>query len=141
MPVSIADLGRNRRTFDFHTDYGEVRVTYRPYQMTPAREAEIARLAANERDEDENPDVQDTEQGLTKIIAQFCEVVEAWDLTGPLHSKPNGQGKLLVEPGEPVPVDPDILQYVSSYFMVSVLNSIAKDARPKKGRPGNSNDS
>lgn len=141
MPVSIADLGRNRRTFHFPTDYGDVRVTYRPYQMTPAREAEIARLGAASRDEDENTDVQNTEQGLTKIIAQFTEVVEAWDLVGPLSTKADGTGKVIVPDGEPVPIDPDILRYVSSYFMVSVLNGVAKDARPKKTRPDSLNDS
>lgn len=141
MPVSIADLGRNRRTFNFPTDYGDVRVTYRPYQMTPAREAEIARLGAASRDEDDNTDVQNTEQGLTKIIAQFTEVVEAWDLVGPLSTKPDGTGKVIVPEGEPIPIDNDILRYVSSYFMVSVLNAIAKDARPKKTRPDSLNDS
>lgn len=135
MPVSIADLGRNRRTFTFPTDYGDVRITYRPYQMTPAREAEISRLAAGNRDDDDNPDVQDTEQGLSKVIAQFCEVVDSWDLVGPLSTKPDGTGRIIVEEGNPIPIDPDTLRYVSSYFMVSVLNAIAKDARPKKTRP------
>lgn len=135
MPVSIADLGRNRRTFNMPTDYGDVRITYRPYQMTPAREAEIARLGADARDEDDNTDVQNTEQGLTKVITQFTEVVEAWDLIGPLSTKPNGEGTIIIPEGEPIPITPEVLKYVSSYFMVSVLNAIAKDARPKKGRP------
>jgi hypothetical protein len=139
MPVSIADLGRNRRTFEMPTDYGPVRVTYRPYQMTPAREAEIARMASDARDTDDDKDVQDTEQGLTKIIAQFVEVVEAWDLVGPLSTKPDGKGETIIEAGEPIPVTKENLQYVSSYFMVTVLNAVAKDARPKAKRSDNSN--
>lgn len=139
MPVSIADLARNRRTFEMPTDYGPVRVTYRPYQMTPAREAEIARIAADEREGEEDKDVQDTEAGLTKIIAQFVEVVEAWDLIGPLSTKADGSGKVIIEAGEPIPIDVATLHYISSYFMVSVLNAVAKDARPKRARQDNSN--
>lgn len=37
MPISIADISRGRRTMVYESDFGAVRVTYRPYQMTPAR--------------------------------------------------------------------------------------------------------
>lgn len=140
MPVSIADLGNNRRTFSFTTDYGPVRVTYRPYQMTPAREAEIARMAADDREQEESPEVGQTESGLTKIIAQFCEVVEVWDLVGPLSTKATG-GEIIIPEGETVPINPSVLRYVSSYFLVQVLNGVAKDARPKKTLRDNTNDS
>jgi hypothetical protein len=134
MPISIGDLAAGRRTFTLDTDFGGVRVTYRPYEMTPAREAELARLGDStlEDYEDEGRNTAETEAGLTKLIAQFCTVVEAWDLVGPLSDRTTGE--VIVEAGEPVPVNERTMRYVSSYFMVQVLNGIAADARPKKTR-------
>lgn len=136
MPVSIADLGATRRTFTMETEAGAIQVTYRPYEMTPAREAAISRLASaqtEELSEDEGEDVGNTEGGLTKIIEQFCTVVEAWTLVGPLTNRETG--KEIVKAGEPIPVNPSTMRYVSSYFMVRVLNAVADDIRPKKTRP------
>ena len=134
MPVSIAELASNRRTFTLNTEAGAVRVTYKPYEMTPAREAELSRLAdaALEEYEDEGDDTSKTEAGLTKLIAQFCIIVEAWDLVGPLSDPTTG--RMIVEAGEPIPVNHETMRYVSSYFMVQVLNALAEDARPKKTR-------
>ncbi len=134
MPISIADLATNRRTFTLTTEVGSVRVTYRPYEMTPAREAELARLgdSALEEYEDEGQNTSETEAGLTKLIAQFCTIVEAWDLVGPLSDPTTGE--TIVEAGAPIPVTPKVMRYVSSYFMVQVLNALAEDARPKKTR-------
>jgi len=135
MPISIADLATNRRTFTLHTEVGDVRVTYKPYEMTPAREAELTRLSDSTLSdyEDEGKDTAETEAGLTKLIAQFCTIVEAWDLVGPLSDGTTGD--VIVEAGEPIPVNTKTLRYVSSYFMVQVLNALAEDARPKKTRP------
>lgn len=134
MPISIADLATNRRSFTLETDMGGLRVTYRPYEMTPAREAELARLGDEtlEEYEDEGKNTAETEAGLTKLIAQFCTVVEAWDLVGPLSDRSTGE--IIVEAGEPIPVNEKTMRYVSSYFMVQVLNGISEDVRPKKTR-------
>lgn len=144
--LSIADLIRQRRSFDFDSELGSITVTYRPYQMTPAREAEIARISAEAADDDDNQDVQETEQGITKIVQQFCEVVESIGLMGPLHEgydAANGApiGKELVPEGMPVPVKPEIVKHFSSAFIVDILVAVGRDARPKGKRRGNSNDS
>lgn len=145
MPISIGDFARARRTFTHETELGPVQITYRPYQMTPARESDIARIAAASVDADDNKDVQETEQGLTKIVRQFCEIVEATDMVGPLHKKLDprtgkGIGEPIVGVGEPLPIEPEIVRYFSNTFIVAALVAIAKDSRPKKGQPENSND-
>lgn len=136
MPISIADLASGRRTFTLDTEFGGVRITYRPYEMTPAREAELARLGddvlEDMQEAGEGENTAQTEAGLTKLISQFCTVVEAWDMVGPLSNRKTGE--TIVEAGEVVPVNEDTMRYVSSYFMVQVLNGIAADARPKKTR-------
>lgn len=136
MPVSIADLGRGRRTFTLDTEWGGIRITYRPYEMTPAREAELARLGDSAKaeylDEGEGETTAETEAGLLKLIEQFCTIIEAWDLVGPLSNRATGEQ--IVAEGEPVPVNPETMRYVSSYFMVQVLNGVRDDIRPKAAR-------
>jgi hypothetical protein len=143
---SIADLARKRRTFRYRDEDGfECDVTYRPHAMTPAREAEIARMAADERDDSEDVDVQQTEQGITKIVLGFCEVVEAMGLEGPLTSRVNPrtgapEGEEIVAAGELIPIEPEVVRYFSNTFIVGILTAIARDARPKAGRRNNLND-
>lgn len=139
MPISIGELARARRTFSYPTEFGDVQVTYRPYQMTPARESEIARLAAEHAEDETDKDVKDTEQGLMKIVTQFCEVVDSTDMIGPLHKKTDphtgaGIGEALVLSGEPIPIEEQYVRYFSSAFLVNILVAVAKDARPKKTR-------
>ena len=129
MPVSIADLSRDRRTFEFNTDFGPVKIQYRPYAMTPAREADIARIGANAANDELDEDVSKTEQGLTKIVYQFCEVVEAWDLVGPLTDRTTG--KIIIPEGERIEIKPENVRHVASAFLIQVLTAIAKDSRPK----------
>lgn len=142
MTISIADFVRQRRTFQYESEMGSIDVTYRPYQMTPAREAEIARMSAEHAEDETDQDVKNTEQGLMKTVLQFCEVVDALGMRGPVHEGYNyktGQpiGKELVAPGEEIPIEPEIIKYFSSSFLVGVLTAIVKDARPKKRTPQN----
>jgi hypothetical protein len=135
MPVSIADLSSGRRTFTLDTSAGGVRITYRPYEMTPAREVELSRLGDSTLEEysDEGDNTAQTEAGLTRLIAQFCTIVEAWDMIGPLTNRETGA--VIVESGEVIPVSPEALRYCSSFFLVQVLNGVSSDARPKGKRP------
>lgn len=134
--ISIADFVRARRTFNYNSDFGPVPVTYRPYQMTPAREAEIARMSAAHAEDETDNDVHATEQGIMKIVLQFCEVVDAIGMDGPLHEGYDPvtgmpKGRELVAEGNKIPIEPDIVKYFSSAFLVGILVAVAKDARPK----------
>lgn len=137
--ISISDFVRQKRTFTYSSELGDIDITYRPYQMTPAREAEIARIAAESMEVDDDADVQETEKGLTKIVNQFCEVIEAIGIVGPLHERTNpitgaGEGKLIVPAGEPIPITPDVVRYFSSVFIIAVLQAVGNDSRPKSNR-------
>lgn len=138
MPISIADLARDRRSFNMDTSFGPVRITYRPYQMTPAREAEIERIASESVEDEDDNEVRESERGINKLISQFCEVVESTDLVGPLHARidPDGVGigEPVVAAGEPIPITPAYVKYFSSAFIVQMLQAVAQDVRPKKRR-------
>lgn len=145
MPVSMADLGRDRRAFVMPTSVGDIRITYRPYQMTPAREAEIERISAElngsgeEDGEDEASAV--ANRAMMKLTTQFCEVVESTDMVGPLHTSVSVDGiptgEELIPAGEPIPVKPEYVKYWSSFFIIQILEAVGNDIRPKKKR-GNS---
>jgi hypothetical protein len=140
--ISIADFVRARRTFNYKSEFGDVPITYRPYQMTPAREAEIARMSAAHAEDETDTDVHQTEQGIQKIVLQFCEVVEAIGMDGPLHEGYDPatglpKGRELVAEGNKIPIVPEIVKYFSSAFLVAILVAVAKDARPKGTQPAN----
>lgn len=146
MPISMGDFAAARRTFTYETEIGGVQVTYRPYAMTPARESQIARIAAAEADPEDAKDVQETDQGLTKIVTQFCEIVEAIDMVGPVYRRLDprtgrGIGDPVIPAGESVPIEPEVVRFFSNTFIVGVLVAVSKDARPKTRKPDNSNDS
>lgn len=137
--ISIADFARQKRTFTYKSELGDMQVTYRPYQMTPAREAEITRIAADAMNVDEDTDVQETDKGLSKIVQNFCEVVEAIGIVGPLHERTNprtgaGEGRLIVKAGEPVPIETEVVKYFSSVFIINILEAVGKDSRPKSNK-------
>lgn len=140
MPVSIADFARKRRTFSMDTELGAIQWTYRPYQMTPAREAEIARIVAKMNARQTEDSVAQVERVNDNLVLQFCEVVEATDMIGPLHEKVNpktgiGEGKVIVEAGDTVQITPQVVQYFSGRFIIETLVAIGQDARPKKEMP------
>jgi hypothetical protein len=134
MPISFSELANARRNFQMDTDFGPLRVSYRPYEMTPAREVAIARIGDSVEDDysTEGDRIAKAEAGNAQVIAQFATVVEAWDFIGPL-SDPD-TGRIIVPEGEPVRVTAENLKYVSQFFMIQVLRAIAEDSRPKKGR-------
>lgn len=140
MPISIADLAQARRTFTMSTDWGPVQWTYRPYQMTPAREAEIERIVAKANSAEQDGAIANIDRGIDKLVIQFCEIVEATDLIGPLYKKTDpstgmGIGEPVVEAGVTVPITPMTVRHFSGRFIIDVLRAIGVDSRPKKAMP------
>lgn len=136
MPLRIADLAANRRTFTLSMEGGSLQVTYRPYEMTPAMESEFSRMAdearANLEDEGAGADTVATDTGISKLFNQFCTIVDSWDLVGPLTDPTSGT--VVVEEDKPIPIKPEYLRYCSNLFLVNVLNGIVDDSRPKARR-------
>lgn len=140
MPISIADLAQSRRTFTMPTEWGPVQWTYRPYQMTPAREAEIERIVAKANEAETDGAIANIDRGVDKLVIQFCEIVEATDMIGPLYKKTDpktgmGVGEPVVEAGETVPINPQTVRHFSGRFIIDVLRAIGVDSRPKKVTP------
>jgi hypothetical protein len=151
MPVSIADFNRQRRTFTMESDLGPVQWTYFPYRMTLAREAEIQRISA-EMVRTANSlqvaaDANDAEaivtlsgmldQGHELLVGQFCELVAATDMVGPLHAEIDpvtmeGIGEPIVPAWETIPIKPETVRHFSSRYIREVLDAITVDARPKE---------
>lgn len=140
MPISIADLAQSRRTFTMVTDFGPVQWTYRPYQMTPAREAEIERIVARANSAEQDGGIANIDRGIDKLVIQFCDIVEATDLIGPLYRKTDphtgmGIGEPIVDAGVTVPIEPNTVRHFSGRFIVDVLRAIGVDSRPKRVTP------
>ena len=140
MPISIADLAQSRRTFTMTTEWGPVQWTYRPYQMTPAREAEIERIVAKANEAETDGAIANIERGVDKLVIQFCEIVEATDMIGPLYPATDarsgmGRGEPIVPAGETIPIEPRTVRHFSGRFIVDTLRAIGADSRPKKAMP------
>jgi hypothetical protein len=133
MPIGLSELANERRKIDVEIrNIGSLEVTYRPNVITPAREAEIKKIA-----EEEGEDSDDA----TMIL--LMDVVESWDLTGPMYDNsaagPNGQnGELIVEHGAVVPLELRFLQHVPSRVQNSIIQAIGKDANPDPNGRGRS---
>jgi hypothetical protein len=137
VPISIADMAQRRRTFSMVTEWGPVQWTYRPYQMTPAREAEIERIVSRANQSETDQGIANTDRGIDKLVIQFCEIVEATDMMGPLYPRIDpktgmGIGEAVVEAGDTIPIEPRTVRHFSGRFIIDTLRAIGIDSRPKK---------
>lgn len=160
MPVNIYDLTQDRKTVTLEIGGGQLTVTYRPNQLTPARELAMLRQARAEADESAGDDEElaQAEYNVARQLETFAEIVEAWDFMGPLarHDDTGERldlprdmhepgdladfaerhgGSLLVPPDVPVPIRPDCLVLIGSNFLMRVVALINEDMRPNpKGK-------
>ena len=156
MPISAFDLADDRKTATLEFGADTLTVTYRPNQMTPARELAIIRQARSEAAEDSGDDEElaRAEYNVNRQLETFVELVEAWDFMGPLAQSSKGDrlnlprsltdplelaafaeskgGKLLVPPDEVVPIRTEFLRLIGSNFLMKVVNLLNEDMRPKQ---------
>lgn len=167
MPLSMYELQADRRTITLELPGGNLVVTYRPNQLTPARELAIIRQARDDvaasDAEDKNAseiaaELETAEYNISRQIANFVELVEAWDFTGPLAQASDGSrldiprdhmgeleaqayaesrgGKVLVPSGHVVPIRQEFLRLMPSNFLMNISARINDDMRPNpKKRP------
>lgn len=149
MPLSIFDLQSDRKTFTIPEL--DLTVTYRPNQLTPARELAILRSSALPDDEDDIDELLAAgERNVKRQIDAFCQLVESWDLMGPLVADADGQlmegvnpnhegweraveergGTIVVPAGQVIALTPDNLRVLPSHFLATVTEAINKDMRP-----------
>lgn len=130
MPISNAKFRERLVTIvvDVEDEDGNVEpceVRYRPNVMTPRME----RMLAEE------------EAGSERFVAQFCQMVQFMDVAGPLYDEEDED-----ENGNPVevwgadivPMKPEIVSYVSSTLLATLLRACMDDMNKQsdpKGQP------
>jgi len=153
MPTTLFDVVADRRTASFDVHGHQVTVTYRPNSLTPAREVAILRQSAEDVTDDELEDLARAESLVTRQVETFAELVESWDLYGPLAVKDGARleipqeqretardwveaqgGRLLAAHDQPVPINGECLRLIPSYFLVSLVEKINQDMRPDPKR-------
>lgn len=119
MPVERSKIEAVLRSI--RMDYfGEaVTITYRPDGMTPAKEAELARLQ-REAEDHRNGDGQDTQATLARnaeqLAERLAELLVSWDI---------------VEDGEPLPPTKENLMTFPNALLGHIVTAIGEDLAPK----------
>lgn len=114
MPVRLADYVNERAELFYQTPQGEVRITYRPNKRTLQDEARMASAQGAD--------------AFREIIISIENLVVEWDFVGPLYDPDTGT--CVVEEDQPVPVKRDVLQFMSTKLLSSILQAIMEDMRP-----------
>ena len=117
--TSIAQLTGQRETAPVDVEGLAFEVTYRPNRLTMHRMIEMERMAK--------------ESNLQAMAALVPEILESWDLEGPLD---DDAGETIVEEGETIPVEPDVLVHLPVMFYAGLsaeLQRLATDG-PKPTR-------
>jgi hypothetical protein len=119
MPVERSKIEAVLRSI--RVDYfGEaVTVTYRPDGMTPAKEAELARLQREAEDHrnGDGEDMQSTLAGNAEQLAErLAELLVSWDI---------------VEDGEPLPPTKENLMTFPNALLGHIVTAIGEDLAPK----------
>jgi hypothetical protein len=120
MPVERSKIAAVLRSI--RVDYfGEaITVTYKPDGMTPAKEAELARLrqeAEDHRNGDGDVSIGDTLAGNAEQLAErLAELLVSWDI---------------VEDGEPLPPTKENLMTFPNALLGHIVTAIGEDLAPK----------
>jgi hypothetical protein len=138
-------LVNERRTVDVRTARGPFKVTYRPHELTPAREE----LLADEINSDGT--------SSDPMLELFEDLIVEMELEGPLYTKDHfvtrydeqsGEerrefvkgGVLLVDDGEPIPPKPEYTRHLSSQLFTKIMTTVREDMnddpKPPSGRSG-----
>lgn len=101
MPISVAELLNERRTFTLPVGEDELTVTYNPQAYTPKAESEMQKFVGEGK----------PGTGLAQTLAN---VLLEWDL---------------LEDGDPLPCDFETMTNLPTRFLVEVSNGIGNDIR------------
>lgn len=121
MPIRLTDFSRERRDLVIPTPSGDINVTYSPNVLTPSDEAKILAARANS-----------PVDSYRELLTQFCRILIAWDLVGPVLNSDSGEE--IVAEDAPIPVKPEILQHVPSPVITLIFRAISEDNVPKSSK-------
>jgi hypothetical protein len=119
MPVERSKIAAVLRSI--RVDYfGEaITITYKPDGMTPAKEAELARLR-QEAEDHRNGDGEDTQATLAgnaeQLAERLAELLVSWDI---------------VDDGEPLPPTKENLMTFPNALLGHIVTAIGEDLAPK----------
>lgn len=117
MPIRLVDLAKERRELTIHTPLGPLNIVYRPNARTPA---DIAKYRG----------ITDDAEKTKAMLDVIADVVCDWDLLGPVYHRESGEQ--LVEEDAPIPIKPEILQFVSDDLLLAIMREVEKDKTPKE---------
>jgi hypothetical protein len=119
MPIERSKISAVLRSIQVDYFGESVIVTYRPDGMTPAKEAELARLRQLTLDE-RNGDGQDQQEMLAEnaelLAERLAELLVSWDV---------------LEDGEPIPPTKENLMTFPNALLGHIVSAIGEDLAPK----------
>lgn len=118
MGIRIGDFANERKDLVYETNLGELHLVYNPNALTPSDEAKLVTARQSSGIET-----------YQELLNQLCKLLRNWDMEGPLFNSDNGDQ--IVGEGEPVPLQPDILQHMPTSLMTGIFRAISEDNVPK----------
>jgi hypothetical protein len=102
MPLNLANIRNNTRTVDLEY-YGEpLKITYKPSEMTPAKESMLQ--------------LTDNEDKTAVLVTILCEALVSWDIM-------DGEKALAIKP--------DLVSTLPSALLLHIWDGMQEDMRPK----------
>jgi hypothetical protein len=78
-------------------------------------------------DEDEAKDLTDAEYDSIRAASTLCHYLKSWEVEGPLF---DNSGNEIVAPGDTIPLDPRIVQYVPTLVVGEVMRQLTEEVFP-----------
>lgn len=110
------EQGRVQETIEVPVDYYPNRITLAPIDIVLS--------------EDEAKDLSDDEIDALRSSSTICVYAKWIDLQGPVFHKTTGEQ--LVAAGEDIPLDPHIMQHVSSVVIGEIMSQLVAEVFPKQ---------
>lgn len=78
-------------------------------------------------DDEDAKDLSDAEYDAIRAASTLCHYLKSWEVEGPLY---DGRGKEIVAAGEPIPLDPRIVQHVPTLVVGEVMRQLTEEVFP-----------
>ena len=114
----------------FKTDDGEREDIHLEYYRNRISLAPMEALISDE----DAKELSDSELDALRAASTMCYYLKSWDVTGELTDY---QGKVLVEEGELVPLDPRITQYMPTPVVGEIMRKLTEEVFPDQGKSRN----
>lgn len=107
-------LGEGTEKVEFNIRFFPNRITQAPLDVLVPEDVDLAELS-------------DEQFEALKAASRLPEFIESWDVEGPLY---DAKGNLVVAHNEVIPLDPRVLQHLSSPVVVEFTNAVMDSVFP-----------